>query len=71
MILPLEAARETTGASGKIIGYSASNVEEAAFGEKHGADYLGGGTRFFTRPVRPMRGEPIGVDGLKLIKESV
>ncbi|HPZ44377.1 MAG TPA: thiamine phosphate synthase [Bacillota bacterium] len=67
--LPLEVARRIMG-PGKIIGYSASNVEEAVFGEKHGADYLGVGPVFYTAS-KADAGEPIGVDGLKLIKESV
>lgn len=67
--LPIEVAREIMG-PGKIIGYSVSNVEQAVFGEKHGADYLGAGPVFNTAS-KSDAGKPIGVDGLKLIKESV
>ncbi len=67
--LPIEVARKIMG-PGKIIGYSVSNVEQAVFGEKHGADYLGAGPVYYTAS-KSDAGKPIGVDGLKLIKESV
>ncbi|NLT94901.1 MAG: thiamine phosphate synthase [Clostridia bacterium] len=67
--LPLTVARRLLGPS-KILGYSVSNVDEAVFGEKNGADYLGAG------PVYPTgsksdAGEPIGIEGLIKIKERV
>jgi len=67
--LPITAARKLLGA-GKILGYSASNPEEAVYGEKCGADYLGAG------PVYPTgsksdAGDPIGIHGLKEIVEKV
>jgi thiamine-phosphate pyrophosphorylase len=67
--LPIEVARKIMG-PGKIIGYSVSNVEQAVFGEEHGADYLGAGPVYYTAS-KSDAGKPIGVDGLKLIKESV
>ncbi len=67
--LPLEVARKLLG-PGKILGYSVSNTAEAEYGEKNGADYLGAG------PVYPTGSkldtvDPIGIDGIKVIKESV
>ncbi|NLI12652.1 thiamine phosphate synthase [Pelotomaculum propionicicum] len=67
--LPLEVARKLLGPD-KILGYSVSNTAEAAYGEKNGADYLGAG------PVYPTGSkldtvDPIGVEVIKTIKESV
>lgn len=67
--LPLDVVRRIIGAN-KILGYSVSSVEEALYGEKIGADYLGAG------PVYPTGSKedasaPIGLDCLKSIKESV
>jgi thiamine-phosphate pyrophosphorylase len=67
--LPLEVARKLLG-PGKILGYSVSNTAEAEYGEKNGADYLGAG------PVYPTGSkldtvDPIGTDGIKVVKESV
>ncbi len=67
--LPLKVARKLLG-PGKILGYSVSNTAEAEYGEKNGADYLGAG------PVYPTGSkldtvDPIGTDGIKVIKESV
>lgn len=67
--LPVSAARKLLG-KGKILGYSVSTVEEAVYGERNGADYLGAG------PVYPTGSKldavsPIGIEILKRIKESV
>ena len=67
--IPLGIARKIMGPD-KIIGYSVSNLEQAIFGEKNGADYLGAG------PVYPTgskadAGAPIGTRNLKAIKERV
>lgn len=67
--LPVEAARKLLG-PGKILGYSVSTVEEARYGEKNGADYLGAG------PVYPTgskldAGSPIGIETLGKIKKAV
>jgi thiamine-phosphate pyrophosphorylase len=67
--LPIEVVRRLLG-KGKILGYSVSNIQEAVYGEKNGADYLGAG------PVYPTgsksdAGRPIGIDGLRDIKNSV
>jgi len=67
--IPIEVARRLLGKS-KILGYSVSSVEEAIHGQKNGANYLGAG------PVYPTGSKadanaPIGIHGLKKIKESV
>lgn len=67
--LPLVAARKLLG-RGKILGYSVSNTEEAIYGEKNGADYLGAGTVFPTGS-KADAGNPIGTEILKSIKQSV
>ncbi len=67
--LPLEVARALLG-PGKIIGYSVSNVAEAVYGEKNGADYLGVGPVYHTGS-KVTEIKPIGTAGLKKIKESV
>jgi len=67
--LPLEVARALLG-PGKILGYSVSNVAEAVYGEKNGADYLGAGPVYHTGS-KVVSIEPIGAAGLKRIKESV
>jgi thiamine-phosphate pyrophosphorylase len=67
--LPLETVRRIIGKD-KLLGYSVSNIEEAVYGEKRGADYLGAG------PVYPTGSKPdarpaIGIEGLKAIRERV
>jgi thiamine-phosphate pyrophosphorylase len=67
--LPLAVARKLLG-PGKILGYSVSNLIEAEYGEKHGADYLGAGPVYHTGSKETAI-EPIGTDRLKKIKEIV
>ena len=67
--LPLQAARKILG-PGKIIGYSVSSIEEAVYGERIGADYLGAGPVYMTA-TKAVTTDPLGVEGLKRIKESV
>jgi thiamine-phosphate pyrophosphorylase len=67
--LQLEVARRLLG-HGKILGYSVSTVQEALEGERLGADYLGAGSVFPTGS-KDDAGEPIGVDGLRRIKQAV
>lgn len=67
--LPIEAARKLLR-PGKILGYSVFDVEDAIYGEKNGADYLGAG------PIYPTGSKadaatPIGSVNLKKIVESV
>jgi thiamine-phosphate pyrophosphorylase len=67
--LPLTVARKLLG-SGKLLGYSVSNEDEAAYGQQNGADYLGAGTVFYTGTKADI-GEPIGALMLEKIKKRV
>jgi len=67
--LPLGEARRVLR-PGKIIGYSVSDVGEAVYGEKNGADYLGAGPVYMTS-TKEVDIEPLGVEGLRRIKQSV
>lgn len=67
--LPLEVTRKLLGEN-KILGYSVGNLEEAIYGEKHGADYLGAGPIFPTGS-KADAGSPIGVQGLTELKKAV
>ncbi|MGR6836068.1 thiamine phosphate synthase [Syntrophomonas erecta] len=67
--LPIETARKILG-PGKILGYSVSNVEEALYGEGHGADYLGAGSVYPTGS-KSDAGNPIGLQELTKIRQSV
>ncbi|MGD0152293.1 MAG: thiamine phosphate synthase [Thermacetogeniaceae bacterium] len=67
--LPVAMARRILG-PGKILGYSVSTVAEAVYGEQNGADYLGAGPVYATGS-KADAGSPIGVVGLRQIKESV
>jgi len=67
--LPLIEARRILGAN-KILGYSVSNLTEAAYGQQNGADYLGAGAVFATGSKADV-GEPIGLNMLREIKRSV
>lgn len=66
--LPVEVARRLL--PGKILGYSVSNVEEARYGQKNGADYLGAGAVYATGS-KADAGNPIGVEMVRKIKQSV
>ncbi len=65
----LTKAREILGEK-KIIGISVGNVEEAKLAEENGADYLGIGAVFYTDSKKDIN-EPMGIEGLKKIVESV
>lgn len=67
--LPLPVARQLLGPQ-KIIGYSVSTVAEAQYGEKHGADYLGAGP-FYATTTKAVSIQPLGVEGLRAIKQAV
>lgn len=67
--LPLPQTRQLLGKN-KLLGYSVSTVSEAAYGQEHGADYLGAGTVFPTGSKSDAC-EPIGLELLKKIKEAV
>jgi len=64
--LPAEAVRDIFDG---IVGVSAHSVEEAKRAEKY-ADYLGVGPVFGTKTKKDAK-EPIGVEGLRRIVESV
>ncbi len=67
--LPLETVRRIIGKD-KLLGYSVSNIEEAVYGEKRGADYLGAGPGYPTGS-KPDAGRAIGIEGLEAIRERV
>ncbi|MDD2554073.1 MAG: thiamine phosphate synthase [Desulfotomaculaceae bacterium] len=67
--LPLQVAKKLL-VPGKILGYTVSNVVEAVYGEKNGADYLGAGPIYHTGS-KVTEIEPIGTAKLKEIRESV
>lgn len=67
--LPPGVARRILG-PGKILGYSVSTVAEAVYGERNGADYLGAGPVYATGS-KADAASPIGIDGLRQIKQSV
>ncbi len=67
--LPARAARRLMGRK-KILGVSAGTVEEALSARDEGADYLGVGPVFAT-PSKPDAGTPIGIEGLRRIREAV
>lgn len=67
--LPLSQVRRLLG-NNKILGYSVKNGEQAVFGEKNGADYLGAGAVFATGS-KSDAGVPIGLAALGEIKRAV
>lgn len=67
--LPAPAARALLG-EGLILGISAGTVAEAVRAEREGADYLGVGPVFPT-PSKADAGEPIGLEGLRRIRDAV
>ncbi|SHE99958.1 thiamine-phosphate pyrophosphorylase [Caldanaerobius fijiensis DSM 17918] len=66
--LPAEVVRRLIGPD-KILGVSASTVEEAVKAERDGADYLGVGA-VYTTLTKP-EADAIGIEGLQKIKEAV
>ncbi|AKL95650.1 thiamine-phosphate pyrophosphorylase ThiE [Clostridium aceticum] len=67
--LPIEVARRLLGKN-KILGCSASTVEEALYAEKMGANYLGTGAVFPTDSKKDA-GAAIGLTKLQEVVESV
>jgi thiamine-phosphate pyrophosphorylase len=67
--LALETARSLVGTD-IIVGISATTVEEAEAAEAGGANYLGVGPVFAT-PSKPDAVFPIGLEGLKKIRDAV
>ncbi len=62
-------ARAACGSS-MLLGVSAGTVDEAKKAEEEGADYLGVGPIFET-PSKADAAPPIGIQGLRLIREAV
>lgn len=67
--LPAPVARKLIGKE-KILGVSATNLEEAIQAERDGADYIGAGPVFAT-PTKPDAAPPIGLEGLAEICRRV
>jgi thiamine-phosphate diphosphorylase len=67
--MPLPYAREILGKK-RIIGISASTVDEAETAEKEGADYIGAGPIFQTVSKKDI-GPLLGLEGLRKIRERV
>ncbi len=66
--MPVEMARKIMGK--KIIGASAHSVEEAMDKERKGANYIAVSPVFST-PTKPDAGTPLGLEGIRKIKEAV
>ncbi|MGB5931814.1 MAG: thiamine phosphate synthase [Anaerolineae bacterium] len=67
--MPAALARQLIGPH-KILGVSASTVEEALQAEREGADYVSA-SPVFTTPTKPDAPPPTGLEGLKAIVEAV
>ncbi len=67
--MPIDVARRLLGWE-RLIGVTATNLEEALEAERQGANYLGVGP-IFTTPSKDDAGEPIGLENLRQISESV
>ena len=67
--MPLAAARALAGTS-MVIGISAESVRDAVAAQAAGADYLGVSPVFAT-PTKADTAAPLGLDGLRAIREAV
>ena len=67
--MPISMARAIAGSS-LIIGISAESTEDALRAEQEGADYIGISPIFAT-PTKPETGPPLGLDGVRKIREVV
>jgi len=67
--MPADMARQLIGPH-KILGVSASTVEEALQAEREGANYVSA-SPVFTTPTKPDAPPPTGLEGLKAIVEAV
>lgn len=67
--MPAALARKLMG-KGKIVGVSATTLEEALQAERDGANYIGAGPVFAT-PTKPDAAPPIGLEGLAAICHHV
>lgn len=66
--MPAGLARRLMG--GRIVGVSATNLQEALQAEQDGADYLGVGPVFAT-PTKPDAAPPMGLEGLAEVCRAV
>lgn len=66
--MPARLARMLMG--GRIVGVSATNLQEALQAEQDGADYLGVGPVFAT-PTKPDAAPPMGLEGLAEVCRAV
>jgi len=67
--MPAKLARKLVGPD-KIVGVSASTIEEALQAEADGADYISASPVFAT-PTKPDAAPPTGLEGLRAIVEAV
>ncbi len=67
--MPADMARQLIGPH-KILGVSASTVEEVLQAEEDGADYVSA-SPVFTTPTKPDTPPPTGLEGLRAIVEAV
>ena len=67
--MPATLARKLVGPD-RVVGVSASTVEEALQAEAEGADYISASPVFST-PTKPDAAPPIGLDGLRAFVEAV
>lgn len=67
--MPAALTRQLIGPD-KILGVSASTVEEALQAEREGADYVSA-SPVFTTPTKPDAPPPTGLEGLRAIVEAV
>ncbi len=67
--LPASLARKLLGPD-KILGVSATTLEQALQAERDGADYLGVGPVFEARGTKPDAGEPLGLRLLTAVRRD-
>ena len=67
--MPAALARRVAG-SGKILGVSAGNIEEARRAALDGADYIGA-SPIFSTPTKPDALRPMGLEGLRALASAV
>lgn len=67
--IPLDLAGRIAG-SRLIIGISVESVEDALWAEQNGADYLGV-SPIFTTPTKVDTAAPLGLEGLRSIRQAV
>jgi thiamine-phosphate pyrophosphorylase len=67
--MPAALARRILG-SGKILGVSAGNIEEALRAAAEGADYIGA-SPIFSTPTKPDAPRPMGLEGLRALARRI